>query len=58
MEYSEKEYNGYLFDQLALIERIEKAKTMDEMDRIIAQEKKFIERKLYQKLPTTEEITI
>ena len=51
MPTNEKEYNGYLLDQLALIERIEIAVEnggIDEVKKQLALEKKFVERKLYQ----------
>lgn len=56
MPTNEKEYNGYLLDQLALIERLEIAVEnggIDEVKKQLALEKKFVERKLYQKLPLT-----
>lgn len=53
MPTNEKEYNGYLLDQLELIERLEMAAEdgMEAVLRQIAIEKKFVERKLYQKPP-------
>ncbi len=56
MPTNEKEYNGYLLDQLALIERLEIAVEnggIDEVKKQLALEKKFVERKLYQKPPLT-----
>ena len=58
MPTNEKEYNGYLFDQLSLLERLERvAKQTD--DKLILQEIEFerkqIERKLYQKPPLISE---
>lgn len=54
MPANEKEYNGNLFDQLSILERIE-AVTKDEAAlKQIAVERKQIERKLYQKPPLTE----
>lgn len=57
MPISEKEYNGYLFDQLSLIEEIsevadeEKAvKTL----KILEKKRRQIERKLYQQPPLTD----
>lgn len=48
MPTSEKEYNGNLFDQLSILERI-KAVTQDENAlKQIAIERRQIERKLYQ----------
>lgn len=50
MPTNEKEYNGYLLDQLELIERLEMvADDSDAVKRQLAIEKKFVERKLYQK---------
>lgn len=53
-----KEYNGYLFDQLALVERILKVATeTKDIDKVIEAaeyEKKLIERKLYQNPGLTE----
>ena len=54
MPINEKEYNGYLLDQLELVERLELIAEDDDMEAIrkqLAIEKKFIERKLYQKPP-------
>lgn len=51
---NEKELNCYLLDQLELIERIEiiaQNSNSDEVLKQLALEKKFVERKLYQKLP-------
>ena len=50
----DKEYNGYLFDQLELIDRIEKvAKQCNSIEVLdaLAKERKYIERKLYQNPP-------
>lgn len=51
MPTNEKEYNGYLFDQLTILERLERVAkqancqpVLDEIDF----EKKVVERKLYQ----------
>ena len=58
MPTNEKEYNGYLLDQLALLKRIERvaeATNADEVLKEIAFEREFIEQKLYQKLPLTSE---
>lgn len=52
MPMTEKEYNGNLLDQLELIERIEtiaQSRDIDEVLKQLAVEKKFVERKLYQK---------
>ncbi len=54
---TEKEYNGHLFDQLELLERIEEVakKTNDtEVLQAIEKEKGYINRKLYQQPPLTE----
>lgn len=53
----EKELNCYLLDQLELIERLEiiaQNGSNDEVLRQLALEKKFVERKLYQKPPLIE----
>ena len=57
MPNNEKEYNGYLLDQLELIERLEmilEDNDIDTLKKQLAIEKKFVERKLYQKPPITE----
>ncbi|MCI8635098.1 MAG: hypothetical protein HFJ05_05810 [Eubacterium sp.] len=54
MPINEKEYNGHLFDQLTLVERIEKQVQKGDLELVkeeIATLKKEINRKLYQKLP-------
>ena len=51
MQTNEKEYNGYLFDQLTLLERIERRVEKGDMQAVkeeIEILKKEIERKLYQ----------
>ncbi|MDE7423881.1 MAG: hypothetical protein K2N51_09340 [Lachnospiraceae bacterium] len=51
MPTNEKEYNGYLFDQLTLLERIERRVEKGDMQAVkeeIEILKKEIERKLYQ----------
>jgi hypothetical protein len=51
MPTNEKEYNGYLFDQLTLLERLEiiaKKENALETLKQIEFERKAIERKLYQ----------
>jgi hypothetical protein len=56
MPTNEKEYNGNLLDQLELIERIEtvaQASGATEVLEQLAIEKKFVERKLYQNPPLT-----
>ncbi len=53
----EKEYNGILFDQINLLDDIERiAKKIDAQPVLdeIAYKRKQIERKLYQKPPLTE----
>ena len=52
MPNNEKELNCYLLDQLELIERLEiiaQNSSTDEILKQLALEKKFVERKLYQK---------
>lgn len=54
MPSNEKEYNGNLFDQLTLLERLEITAKQDEATSTLNQiefEKKAIERKLYQSPP-------
>jgi hypothetical protein len=54
MPTNEKEYNGYLFDQLTLLERLEITAKKDNATETLKQiefERKAIERKLYQKPP-------
>lgn len=54
MPTNEKEYNGYLFDQLTLLERLEITAKQDNAITTLNQisfEKRAIERKLYQKPP-------
>ncbi len=51
MPINEKEYNGILFDQLTLLERLEAEAEKDNATNTLKQiafEKKAIERKLYQ----------
>jgi hypothetical protein len=48
---NEKEYNGYLFDQLSLLEEIEEVATETQDEKVlktVAKLKKRVERKLYQ----------
>lgn len=56
MPINEKEYNGYLFDQLSLLEEIErvakKTNAIEVLDEIEIKRKQ-VERKLYQKPPLT-----
>ena len=54
MPVNEKEYNGVLFDQLTLLERLEIEARKDHAENVlnaIAFERKAIERKLYQSPP-------
>lgn len=56
MPINEKEYNGYLLDQLELIERLEMvADDSEAVKKQLAIEKRFVERKLYQKPPIGDE---
>jgi hypothetical protein len=51
MPISEKEYNGYLFDQLSLLEEIEEVATETKDEKVletVAKLKRRVERKLYQ----------
>ncbi len=48
MPTNEKEYNGYLIDQLRLLKRIEAVTKDKEALEVIAFEREFIEQKLYQ----------
>ncbi len=60
MPSNEKEYNGYLFDQLSILEEIEEvAKETNDIDRIlktVEKLKKRVNRKLYQQPPVENEI--
>jgi hypothetical protein len=54
MPINEKEYNGILFDQLTLLERLEIEAQKDNAENVLKQiafEKNAINRKLYQKPP-------
>ena len=58
MPTNEKEINNYLFDQLTQLERLEKiakASGAKEVLAAIKEEKKYVERKLYQKPPLLSE---
>jgi hypothetical protein len=58
MPTNEKEINCYLLDQLELIERLEMKIKEGDLNKVaeqLALEKKFVERKLYQKPPITSE---
>lgn len=48
---NEKEYNGYLFDQLSILERIEMVTDDEKALKQIALGRKQIEHKLYQNPP-------
>lgn len=55
---NEKEYNGFLFDQLTLLERLEIEAEKDHAVNVKKQiefERKAIERKLYQNPPLTKD---
>lgn len=51
MPTNEKEYNGYLFDQLSILERIEAVANEEAVLKQIEIERRQIERKLYQNPP-------
>lgn len=51
MPTTEKEYNGYLFDQLSLLEDIEEVAVEKAVLDLIAKKRRQIERKLYQQPP-------
>lgn len=51
MPPNEKEYNDNLFEQLAILERIEAVTNDEAALKQIAIERRQIERKLYQQLP-------
>lgn len=56
MPANEKEYNGYLFDQLSLLEEIEEVAQSENATKtlqIINKKRRQIERKLYQTPPLT-----
>lgn len=58
MPNNEKEYNSYLLDQLELVERLELVAEDNDIEAVkkqLAIERKFIERKLYQKPPLKSE---
>lgn len=52
---NEKEYNGNLFDQLSILERIEAVTDDEKALKQIAIERRQIERKLYQSPPLVKE---
>ncbi len=56
MPINEKEYIGNLFDQLSLLERIERVAVREDCKPVLEEiefERKQIERKLYQQPPLT-----
>lgn len=58
MVNSEKEYNGYLFDQLSILERLERVARNENAEGVLKEiefERRQIERKLYQKPPLVSE---
>ena len=55
MPVSEKEYNGNLFDQLSIVERLDKAHRRGEYEQESETIKKEITRKLYQEPPLISE---
>ena len=55
MPTTEKEYNGYLFDQLSILERTEAVAKEEAVLKQIAMERRQIERKLYQQPPLINE---
>ena len=58
MPTNEKEYNGYLFDQLSILERLERVAEAEKAEAVIKEiefERRQIERKLYQQLPLKNE---
>ena len=55
MPTHEQEYNGFLFDQLSILERIEAVTDDEKALKQIAIERRQIERKLYQSPPVIKE---
>ena len=56
MPTNEKEYNGYLFDQLSILEDIQEVaekENAQETLKLISKKRKQVERKLYQEPPLT-----
>lgn len=54
MPIDEKEYNGYLFDQLSILERLERVAKSEKAEAVLKEiefERRQIERKLYQQPP-------
>jgi polyhydroxyalkanoate synthesis regulator phasin len=59
MPTNEKEYNGYLFDQLSILEEIEEVATQTnavEVLKTVEKLKKRVNRKLYQEPPLTSDV--
>lgn len=59
MPINEKEYNGYLFDQLTILEDLQEVAEKEhaqETLKLIHKKRKQIERKLYQQPPLTGEV--
>lgn len=58
MPITEKEYNGYLFDQLSILERLERVAKNEKAEAVLKEiefERRQIERKLYQQPPLKNE---
>lgn len=55
MPTNDKEYNGVLFDQLSILERIEAVTDDEKALKQIALERRQIERKLYQQPPSIQQ---
>ncbi len=55
MPTNEKEINNVLFDQLSIVERLDKAQKRGEYEQESESIRKEIERKLYQKPPLVNE---
>ncbi len=58
MPTNEKEYNGHLFDQLSILERIERVAKTAGCNPVLEQieiERRQVERKLYQQPPLVKE---
>lgn len=58
MPNNEKEHNGHLFDQLSILERLERVAKEEKAEAVIKEiefERRQIERKLYQKPPLINE---
>lgn len=54
MPITEKEYNGYLFDQLSILERLERVAKNEKAEAVLKEiefERRQIEHKLYQQPP-------